>query len=114
MFLRSYHNNVITGIPCKCFDELGCFPNRAECGEDRTSLLPESPEKIKTQFLLFTSPSQRSGNVLTYNMNENEFLNAGFDPAHPTKFVIHGFINSADSVAIEDIKDAFLAVVSKR
>ena len=102
---------IDSGIPCKCFDELGCFPNRPECGEDRTSLLPESPDKIKTEFLLFTSASQSRGNTITYDMNKDQFLNAGFDPSRPTKFVIHGFINSADTVHIEDIKDALLAKV---
>lgn len=96
------------GVDCVCFDELGCFLKRSECEEGQGTLLPQSPDEIRTQFLLFTSATQTNGVALTYDMTEEEFLSAGFDPARLTKFVIHGFINSAESAAIADVKDALL------
>ena len=103
-------NNFITGVPCRCYTGLGCFTKRSECGEGYFSLLPESPDAIKTSFVLFTSPhGTDDGNNISYNMSKNEFLNSGFDVSRETKIIIHGFIDSADGM--ERIKDAFLSKV---
>ena len=91
-----------------CYCEVGCFALRSYCHED--IYLPESPEEIGTKFLLYISGGGPRKEI-TYNMDEAEFIDRGFDSSRATKIVIHGFTSSANDDGIRDIKDAFLAHV---
>jgi len=42
------------------------------------------------------------------SLNLEDFLAAGWDPALPTKIVIHGFTNNIKSPIIQDIKNAYM------
>jgi pimeloyl-ACP methyl ester carboxylesterase len=43
-----------------------------------------------------------------YVNDENALRDSGFDPAKPTRFVTHGWINSRNSVACTSVRDAYL------
>ena len=92
-----------------CYGEVGCFPLRSYCGED--IFLPQPPEHIDTTFLLYTA--NQTGQAITYHMRRAQFFNRGFNSSLETKIIIHGFIYSANGAGITDIRDAFLAQVSR-
>ncbi|UJR17675.1 hypothetical protein I4U23_004572 [Adineta vaga] len=72
--------------PSVCYIDFGCFSPRPGF-----KLLPQSPQKINTQFFLFTRKQPTRAQVISSS-------NLGsFDQKKPTKFIIHGFTDQASN-----------------
>ncbi|UJR17679.1 hypothetical protein I4U23_004577 [Adineta vaga] len=72
--------------PSVCYVDFGCFSPRPGF-----KLLPQSPQKINTQFFLFSRNQPFQSQVVSSS-------NLGsFDQKKPTKFIIHGFTDRASS-----------------
>jgi hypothetical protein len=103
-------NFLLPGIFKNCYGELGCFSNSGWWARRPVvrAVLPESPEKIATRFLVNSRahPDPAEPEVLVYESLcsstsdiPNSFVNISkcFNPRLPTKILIHGFQAKADS-----------------
>ena len=73
-------------------------------------VLPESPEHIKVRFMSYTRSNAKNEEYLNYN-NHNSIKNSHFNGSNPTKFIVHGFVDSQDlGPYMKEMKDQFLAV----
>ena len=99
--------------PTVCYDSVGCFNNLPPF-DNAQEALPLSPERIGTKFLLYTSKDPDSNETFFINhVNETLLDESGYDPKLPTKFVIHGFINTIKTEWLYEMKDALLRKVLK-
>ncbi|ODM93289.1 Pancreatic triacylglycerol lipase [Orchesella cincta] len=82
----------------KCFDELGCVENSEEWFHilhRPISLLPFDREVVNTRFILYTKNTTDEPKMVT--ANKTALLEANFNPKLPTKFIVHGFIDTGFS-----------------
>ena len=70
-------------------ENLGCFSND-EGSMSHLDLLPQTPEKIGTQFILDHSDAEPD------TIDPNALQNCGFQPNKPTKVIIHDFASGPD------------------
>uniref|UniRef100_A0A2K6GY71 Triacylglycerol lipase n=1 Tax=Propithecus coquereli TaxID=379532 RepID=A0A2K6GY71_PROCO len=76
------------------YEDLGCFSDTepwAGTAIRPLKILPWSPEKIGTRFLLYT------------NENPNNFQASNFQTNRKTRFIIHGFIDKGDESWVTDM-----------
>lgn len=88
-----------------CYDDLGCFIDTRPFGLTffrPIGKLPESPDKISTSFKLYNRLSP-SGVSVTVDKIPTAFL-----PKFPTKIIIHGLNNNAQTPWVVDMKNALL------
>ena len=72
--------------------------------------LPQSPEHIKTRFLLYTRKNLKDEQHINYDDHES-IKKSNFDGTKQTKFIVHGFLdNPSLGPYMKDMKDEFLAV----
>ena len=90
-----------------CYDGYGCFEITPPFGGTSVrptgaGILPESPTKIGTTFILF-SLNNPSGEPIRLNQ-----IPSNFNSKKLTKVIIHGFMHSAKKKWVLDMKDALL------
>ena len=89
-----------------CFNDLGCFDDTKPFGFTLLrpiGKLPNTPEKINTTFLLFNKNYRNGLSVSSNNLPSGYLIKA------PTKVIIHGLGNSADTNWVVQMKNALLA-----
>ncbi|XP_062570247.1 inactive pancreatic lipase-related protein 1-like [Saccostrea cucullata] len=94
----------------KCYEDIGCFNNRAPFDNLRLlgkKFLPKDPNTIQTRFYLYTRVNQNLGKELHLD-NHASVFSSNFDPARKTVFIIHGFSASSTDYRLVDMKEAFL------
>ena len=95
-----------------CYDTVGCFYNYPPF-DIANEALPESPEKVGTTFLLYTSADTASnGTYVIDHVNETLLDESRYNPSLPTKFIIHGFSNTIKSKWLYVMKDELLKKVT--
>ena len=95
-----------------CYDTVGCFYNYPPF-DIANEALPESPRKVGTTFLLYTSADTDSN--VTYvidHVNKTMLDESRYNPSLPTKFIIHGFSNTIESKWLYTMKDELLKKVT--
>ncbi|GFN73656.1 pancreatic lipase-related protein 2 [Plakobranchus ocellatus] len=98
---------ILPNVPIRsvCYAHVGCF-NDSYPFNNAHGKLPLKPEYIQTEFRLFTPENSKEPILLDYGALD--FVTGStFNPARPTKFVIHGFFNSAN-LWVAGMKDALL------
>ncbi|RUS87809.1 hypothetical protein EGW08_004408 [Elysia chlorotica] len=96
-----------------CYDHLGCFSNTGAFFSVQRPLTvtPAAPDSIRTLFRLYTREDRTSGPQLDARYLDNSHLinQWMFIKARPTKFIIHGFLDSPSIVTwLSDMKDELL------
>ncbi|XP_004612009.2 inactive pancreatic lipase-related protein 1 [Sorex araneus] len=81
-----------------CYDSLGCFSDSepwAGTAIRPLKVLPWSPEKIGTRFLLYTNENPNNFQII--QASDPSTINASnFQTDRKTRFIIHGFIDKGD------------------
>ncbi|KAM5322871.1 pancreatic triacylglycerol lipase [Glossophaga mutica] len=80
-----------------CFQRLGCFTDDAPWAGITArplKILPWSPKKVNTRFLLYTNENPNSFQELVADPSTIEASN--FKPDRKTRFIIHGFIDKGE------------------
>lgn len=80
----------------RCFDIIGCFNNKGAFQEIGL-FVENNPERIKTEFLLFTSSSQDQAQSISYK-DIDTIRESGFNSNLPLKVIIHGYANDLNNV----------------
>ncbi|XP_040848422.1 inactive pancreatic lipase-related protein 1 [Ochotona curzoniae] len=95
-----------------CYEDLGCFSDAepwAGTAIRPLKILPWSPEKISTRFLLYTNESPDSVQILS--LSDPATIGASnFQTDRKTRFIIHGFIDKADESWVADMCKDMLRV----
>lgn len=91
-----------------CYAYVGCFDNNYPFDNTRY-YLPNDPENINTEFLLFTRKNRNNEQILSYR-NTETVRNSNFNKNLPLKIIVHGFGNTKDKPWMHEMKDAFLDV----
>ncbi|XP_060233292.1 inactive pancreatic lipase-related protein 1 [Meriones unguiculatus] len=81
-----------------CYNDLGCFSDTepwAGTAIRPLKLLPWSPEKINTQFLLYTNENPNAFQLLQLS-DPSTIEASNFQAARKSRFVIHGFVDKGD------------------
>ncbi|NP_114470.1 inactive pancreatic lipase-related protein 1 precursor [Rattus norvegicus] len=88
-----------------CYDNLGCFSDAepwAGTAIRPLKLLPWSPEKINTRFLLYTNENPTA--FQTLQLSDPLTIGASnFQVARKTRFIIHGFIDKGEENWVVDM-----------
>ncbi|XP_025110726.1 pancreatic triacylglycerol lipase-like [Pomacea canaliculata] len=92
-----------------CYGDLGCFSNDAPFFslERPISFLPQSPDVINPTFTLYTRQSPAQG----YRLRSGDttgLARSTFNASRPSKFIVHGFLESFLATWMPDMKDALL------
>ncbi|CAF1347936.1 unnamed protein product [Rotaria sordida] len=91
-----------------CYDEYGCFTMRAPFGgtlQRPFSLLPDRPDVIGTKFYLYTRATRK----IRTEISRYTTLDI-WNVTKPTKFLVHGFVDSSNTPWWIDMKNAILDV----
>ncbi|CAL1272120.1 unnamed protein product, partial [Larinioides sclopetarius] len=88
-----------------CYDELGCFDKQGTF--KHLKQLPEPPETVNTQFLLYTKKNPIAPQFLDYKKPET-IINSNIDPKLPLKIITHGFGGKNNLTWLWDMKNAFI------
>lgn len=75
--------------PEVCFDHIGCFSNAAPY-DNANGKLPESPDHILTEFLLYTRQNP-TDEFLLNAFDVSNISHSHFDGSKQTVFIIHGY-----------------------
>ncbi|ESO98917.1 hypothetical protein LOTGIDRAFT_113919 [Lottia gigantea] len=90
-----------------CYGDLGCFQTWSEL-----KTLPQDPAHVQTSFNLYTRQS-KSPVVIAANASHSSWSksisHSHFSASKPTKFLIHGFMNSKNSGWMPVTKAALIA-----
>lgn len=93
----------------RCFGDLGCFAIDGDFVKRPVQLLPISPERLRTQFLLNTrensAPSMEDS--LKYT-EEFSVRRSHFKPTRKTKIIVHGFTDNGGDGWLVKMMKAFL------
>ncbi|XP_001368186.3 inactive pancreatic lipase-related protein 1 [Monodelphis domestica] len=88
-----------------CYSDLGCFPDDEPWGGTLVrplKILPWSPEKINTRFLLYTNENPNTFQLL--NPSEPSTIEySNFKTDRKTRFIIHGFIDKGEESWLLDM-----------
>jgi pancreatic triacylglycerol lipase len=88
-----------------CYDKVGCFIDSAPFSgslQRPIAVLPQSPQKINTNFVLFAEKSSQGESI------KSENIPASFDSSLPTKFIVHEFFHDAQKPWVLKMKNALL------
>lgn len=88
-----------------CYGDLGCFDKEETF--KHLKQLPEPPETVNTQFMLYTRKSSLEPQMLDYKQPES-ILNSNLDPKLPLKFITHGFGGHGNLTWLWNLKSALL------
>lgn len=88
-----------------CYGELGCFDKGGTF--QHLKQLPEPPETVNTQFLLYTRKNRLEPQFLDYRKPET-VLESNLDGSKPLKFISHGFGGRNNLTWVWEMKNAFL------
>ncbi|PSN39632.1 hypothetical protein C0J52_13799 [Blattella germanica] len=94
----------------RCYDELGCLNVTREWYHliyRPFNVFPLPREVINTRFVLYTRKNPSEGHVLRVQ-NEHTIRKSNFDAQKPTKFIIHGFIDTPLSNWVKDMRKELL------
>ncbi|KAL6487261.1 hypothetical protein MHYP_G00038870 [Metynnis hypsauchen] len=93
-----------------CYGELGCFPEYPSNGSciRPPGFVPQSPEKIKTHFYLFTPENPDKYQVIS--ADRDSIAESNYKSHRKTRFIIHGFINRGDAYWLLDMCRVMLTV----
>ncbi|CAG5122260.1 unnamed protein product [Candidula unifasciata] len=103
-------NNVVRRSST-CYGTLGCFNTDAPftSPERPLSVVPESPDVVQTDFLLYTRTYKTSPQGLDARHLQDLATAWTHFGARPTKFITHGFLNNPETNPwLTDMKDALL------
>ncbi|CAF0740905.1 unnamed protein product [Adineta steineri] len=92
-----------------CYPVVGCFDNNAPF-TNAAFEIPQSPEFIDTQFLLFTQETPTNPEFLFYNGNDKSIVESNLNSSRWLRIIVHGFINNRDSIWIKPLKDELLTL----
>jgi hypothetical protein len=91
-----------------CYGDLGCYtdqyPFSGVLPWRPFAALPDAPEKIATQFILYNKKTSGLGEVISATR-----AGASFNASAPIKFITHGFIQNGFHKWILEMKDAILS-----
>ncbi|XP_046330769.2 pancreatic triacylglycerol lipase-like [Haliotis rufescens] len=92
-----------------CYDHLGCFATDPPFFSLHRPLnfLPESPDHINVQFMLYTKHNPQKEQIVTIN-DSASVTSSNFDPAKPTKIAIHGYFDNGQKAWLHEVKDEYL------
>jgi pimeloyl-ACP methyl ester carboxylesterase len=91
-----------------CYEGYGCFTTAYPFWDlfvRPLTLLPQSPDKIATQFYLYTRKNANNGVKIT-----PQSVNDLFGSNRKTRFIIHGFLHNGFKQWVIDMKDSILRV----
>lgn len=97
--------NVIQRASSVCYDELGCFDKEGTF--KHLKQLPEPPETVNTQFLLYTRKNRLTPQILDYKKPET-VLESNINPKVPLKIITHGFGGRNNLTWVWEMKNALL------
>jgi len=93
----------------KCYGDLGCFAIDGDFIKRPVQSLPQSPEKLRTRFLLNTrensAPSMEDS--LKYT-DEFSVKRSHFSASRKTKIIVHGFMDNGEDLWLVNMMKAFL------
>ncbi|XP_036988775.2 pancreatic triacylglycerol lipase [Artibeus jamaicensis] len=87
-----------------CFQRLGCFSDDSPWAgivQRPLKILPWSPKKVNTRFLLYTNENPDTFQEISANASAIEASN--FRTDRKTRFIIHGFIDSGEGSWLSDM-----------
>jgi len=93
-----------------CYGELGCFTNDPPFYDPPyrpLSYLPEDPSHIDTGFTMYSRLNPTDGQVLSA-YDEKTVTTSSYNPALPTKIIIHGYLEYGNTLWMHQTKDEFL------
>ncbi|KAF6020902.1 hypothetical protein EB796_020817 [Bugula neritina] len=90
-----------------CHDKLGCFPIDGDFSDRPVNFNPNSRETINTQFTLFTRRNPKNGQNLKAD-DISTLSGSYFNADRKTKFMIHGFLESAKASWFQPMNDELL------
>ncbi|GBM18642.1 Pancreatic lipase-related protein 2 [Araneus ventricosus] len=96
---------VIQRANSVCYDELGCFDKKGTF--KHLKQLPEPPETVNTQFLLYTKKNPTVPQFLDYKKPET-IINSNIDPKMPLKVLTHGFGGTNNMTWLWELKNALV------
>uniref|UniRef100_A0A8I3WJX0 Triacylglycerol lipase n=1 Tax=Callithrix jacchus TaxID=9483 RepID=A0A8I3WJX0_CALJA len=88
-----------------CYEGLGCFSDTepwAGTAIRPLKILPWSPEKIGTRFLLYTNENPNTFQILLPS-DPSTIEASNFQTSRKTRFIIHGFIDKGDESWLTDM-----------
>ncbi|KAK3922451.1 Pancreatic triacylglycerol lipase [Frankliniella fusca] len=71
------------------------------------TLATASSSCYKFYFYNKNNAGEKRGNLIASEFDKQDILDAGYDPALPTKVLIHGFLNDDTSAAVQVLKNAY-------
>ncbi|PNI81624.1 LOW QUALITY PROTEIN: PNLIPRP1 isoform 3, partial [Pan troglodytes] len=92
-----------------CYEDLGCFSDTEPWGGTAIrplKILPWSPEKIGTRFLLYTNENPNNFQILLLS-DPSTIEASNFQMDRKTRFIIHGFIDKGDESWVTDMCKMF-------
>ncbi|XP_052066885.1 pancreatic triacylglycerol lipase-like [Mytilus californianus] len=92
--------------PEVCYDHIGCFSNAAPY-DNANGRLPESPDHILTEFLLYTRQNP-TDEFLLNAFDVSNISHSHFDGSKQTVFIIHGYNDYATSDLVQAMKEELL------
>ncbi|CAH1736994.1 pancreatic triacylglycerol lipase [Aphis gossypii] len=112
---RSNHIEVnIPWLPfeneTRCYDELGCLNITRDWYHliyRPFNVFPLARQVIDTRFILYTRKNPLQGQMLKVQ-SEKTIQKSNFDPKKPTKFIIHGFIDTPLSNWVKEMRRELL------
>jgi pancreatic triacylglycerol lipase len=94
----------------RCYNELGCLNITREWYHlihRPFNVFPLPRNVINTRFILYTNDNPVDGQLLNAE-DKDSILNSNFRADRPTKFIIHGFIDTSLSNWIAEMKNELL------
>lgn len=100
--------SILTGAnTAVCYPVVGCFDNNSPF-DNAARELPQTPEHINTQFLLFTQETPTSPEFLSYDGNDQSIENWNLNSSRWLRIIVHGFQNNRNSIWIKPLQDELL------
>ncbi|CAF1041590.1 unnamed protein product [Rotaria sp. Silwood1] len=90
-----------------CYPVVGCFDNN-EPYNNAGLEVPQSPEHISTQFLLFTQEAPSTPEFLVYDSNDQSIIESNLNSSRWLRIIVHGFTNNRNSIWIKPLQDELL------
>ncbi|CAF0756734.1 unnamed protein product [Rotaria sordida] len=90
-----------------CYPVVGCFDNN-EPYNNAGLEVPQSPEHIDTQFLLFTQEAPETPEFLFYDTNDQSIIDSRLNSSRWLRIIVHGFTNNRNSIWIKPLQDELL------